>query len=843
MKLDPSCKRCPLHLASRNVCVGPEGPNPVSPRVVFVTGVPGWDREPRALLRAACEEYGIEDYCITPVVKCEVPGQRNPYVREMRACSGYLAHQLAKWSPDVVVPLGNTALQALTNQKGITKYAGRVLDDGPYVLLPMLHPSAIVRDERKMPEFETGFAALKTHLEGEKVSHRYKYRDRRATEERLIDMIDGTGPFSIDLETTALNPRFGQIRTFAICEEEGEAWWAQWDDGLRDLLADLLTSGRPMIAHNAVFEVKWLLWHVIRPSGRDWRTVRWPVEDSLLLHHLIHEEPPHNLSVLAKMHTSIGGYDDEMELFKISNEEAYKTVPITVLGNYNAGDADACFRLQKVFRKRIAKHDRKQPGLGLADLYWEITEPSIWVVAHCELHGRKFDVTKASELHKELLAEEEEALHYMLNHKEVKQYEKDHAAAVAHAASERETLAAQLRFARKEKQAGMVEALVKAREQHDKAAPKPLQAWGGYPEGTWNPNSNTQLPDLLFNRLKTPVRATTDGGAPSAAEKHLVPVQDHHPFIPVYLKWKKANTLRQRYLEKRLLPYVRKDGFVYGSYLIHGTGTGRWSSSDPNLQNIAPRLKDLFVSRFPGGSILEADFSQLELRLVAWASHCEPLLEAFRKGEDVHLKTANGICREKFGRDANGKEERKLFGKTPNFGLTYCAGPQQFAVIGGLSLKDATDIREMWLDLYWQIPAYMKKSQRIVERTGEIQGFLGRVRRLRDHDHYDTGKKFHALLAGSNFPIQNLAAELNAWAFARAAAEIARRGMESLPLGATHDSMTFDCPPDEVYKVGEICRYWMTDAIALRFPWLDIAMGSDPEAGPTWGSMVALETA
>lgn len=841
MNLDSSCKRCPLHLSARNVCVGPEGPNPSTPRVVFVTGTPGWDREPRALLRHACEEYGIEDYCLTSVVKCELPTDRNPYKKEMRACTGYLATQLMKWQPDVVVALGNIALEALTGQTGISKVAGRFIEGGPYLILPMYHPSAITRDERKLPEFETGFQALRSRLLGEKPAHQYEYLEFTAAVDRLEAMASGKGLYSVDLETTSLNPRFGQIRTVSFCEADGKAWWTQWGSALEEHVYNLLMSGRPMIAHNAVFEVKWLLWKVVRRFHPSWRTVRWPVEDTLLLHHLLHEDPPHNLSLLAKLHTSIGGYDDEMELFKATNPDAYRTVPISLLGNYNAGDADACFRLQSVFRQRMAKHDRKHGDPTLADLYWEVTEPSVWVVAHCELHGRKFDTTLAGELHKALLAEEREALDYMLNHSEVKAYQKDRKKQVKAANRDRKELAAQIKAARKAQDKDYLEELVAARTQHDKMAPKPLKSWGDYPEGTFNPNSSEQLSELLFTRLRTPVRATTDGGAPSSAEKHLLPVQDHHPFIPVYLTWKKANTLRQRYLEKRLLPYVCKDSFIYGTYMIHGTGTGRWASRDPNLQNVAPRLKDLFTSRFEDGVILEADFSQLELRLVAWASNCDPLLEAFLKGEDVHLKTAHGICQQKFGREAKDKEERKKYGKTPNFGLTYCAGPNQFAVIGGLSLEEAKEIREFWLDLYWPIPQYMKKMQRHVERHGWIRGYFGRMRRLKDYDSHDRKKQIHALLAGSNFPIQNLAAELNAWAFARAAAEIAGRGMESLPLGATHDSMTFDCPAHEAVEVGRICRYWMTEAIAVRWPWIGIAMGSDPEAGRTWGSMVEME--
>ena len=842
MKLDTNCSRCGLRAIAQSVCAGPVGPNPVDPKIVFVTGTPGWDREPRALLQLACEEYGIKDFAITSVVKCRVTTERKVYVKEMRACSGYLAHQLATWKPKVVVALGNVALQALTGMTGITKVAGRLMEDGPYTILPMFHPSAIVRDERKMGEFETGFQTLASFVKGETSVVQYDHLRKAEALARLRSMAmrGDAPPYAIDLETTSLNPRFGQIRTFAICEEDGEAWWAVWDPDFRAPMRRLLQSGRTMRAQGAVFEVKWLLANCFAYASdtyfTDWRTVRWDIEDSLLYHHLIHEDPPHRLSVLAKLHTAIGGYDDEMEMFKAVNPDAYKTVPLSVLGNYNAGDADACFRLCDTFLEKIRAHDAKYGEPTLEGLYEEHTEPCIWTVAHCELFGRKFDREAAGLLHAELLQEEAEGMRVMLADPAVVSYQKRRANLRKEWVAERERLCALRDSVKGEAKAPHRQAI----KDWDAAEEKRLSAWGDYPEGTFNPNSHLQLVDLLFGRLRTPVRETTDGGSPSAAEKHLTPVQDHHPLIPVYLTWKKANTIRQRYLEKRLLPFLESDGFIYGSYMLHGTQTGRWASKDPNLQNVTPRLKALFVSRFVNGQILEADSSQQELRLVAWASECTPLLEAFANGDDVHQKTADGICQEKFGRDAVGKDERKKFGKTPNFGLTYCAGPKQFSVISGLEIEEAKEIRELWLDLYAPIPKYMRKMQRVVERTGKIRGYLGRMRRLHDYDHKDRGRQIHALLAGSNFPIQNLAAELNAWAFARASAEVAREGMQSVPLGATHDSMTFDCPTDEVEQVGSICQYWMSEAIAIRFPWLTIAMKGDVEAGPSWGSMEPL---
>jgi DNA polymerase I-like protein with 3'-5' exonuclease and polymerase domains len=140
----------------------------------------------------------------------------------------------------------------------------------------------------------------------------------------------------------------------------------------------------------------------------------------------------------------------------------------------------------------------------------------------------------------------------------------------------------------------------------------------------------------------------------------------------------------------------------------------------------------------------------------------------------------------------------------------------------------------------------MNSVQRKAERDGWVKGFMGRIRRLPDaqlevpawkRDTPEAKRKVHAKLAASNFPIQNLGSELNAWAFARATLEIQAAGMKAVPLGATHDSMTFDAPAHEVQAVVRIGQRWMVQEIAKRFDWIGVPLAADPEAGPSWGEM------
>lgn len=865
MPRNANCTLCPLHLSARTVCLPPRGTNLTNPRVVFVgdgptevedeTGQP-FGGDPGKLLDMALREYGITDYAITYAVRCKPPvggdgRPRKPYVKEMRACAPYLAEELAAWKPQIVVPLGNVALSAIAGvDGGILKHAGRVMGDLslPFKVFPIMHPALILRDNTYLGEFEGCFRALQRLMDN-KESTIPQYR-RLSTDEAIAEIAAIIGNpdirrWALDFETTGFNPRFDSIRTFSICTKSKEAWWVEWDPKLIPALNDLCRSGKTMVSQNAVFEVRWLLWNVIRamdPKG--WKAVRWDIRDSMLLHHLLDENAPHDLTYLSKTYTDLGGYDDQMNAAMVGDENAYRTIDIPTLGAYNAGDADACFRLERLFTQMLAAEDEKYGPPLLSALYDEVVEPSIFTVAHVELAGRRVDRERVAALHKALLAEEAEAMASMLAHPTVQEFQNQHAQAASLADAKRKRLGDLLRATPKEEK----EAIRERIKRFEKVREKPLAAWGSYPEGTFNPNSANQVTELLFDFLKVPVIGFTDSKEPSAAEKFLRPVEAAHPFVGVYLKWKKANTLRQRYLENRIIPNIAADGYIYASYLIHGTETGRWSSSNPNMQNIAPRLKPIFTSRFPGGKIVEIDFSQLELRLIAWATGCKFMLEAYRRGEDLHVNFATKVLK----RPPKDKEERKRKGKTPNFGLAYCASPRRFSLEYGVPLDEAEELHRIWHETNVEVQPWMTSVQRKAERDGWVKGFLGRIRHLPDaqlevpygqRDNPDAKKKIHAKMAASNFPIQNLGGELNSWWFARATLELQRMGLKAVPLGATHDSGTFDCPAHEEETVIRVAVRWMTEEIHKRFPWIGVPLVADPESGPSWGEMKAVTLA
>jgi uracil-DNA glycosylase family 4 len=808
MLRDPDCSLCPLHAGVRTRCVGVHG-SP-APEVLFVGEAPGAEEDDRGLpfvgpagqlLRQAIEVFGISEhaYAITNAVKCRPPENRTPRVGEVNACFAYLDAEIRALRPKVVVTLGNVALHALTGVRGVTKVAGRPMtfEDRPYIVFPILHPSAVLRVPANKASFETQFQLLKTYLQRGGVAPTLDYErvDSWEAARRLNEIAEKRATFAIDFETTGLNPKFGSIVTCAISTGD-RSWWFEWPTArtglpvalgvLRLAFHNALVKRKcPMVAHNAVFEVKWVLQHILAPlvggALKDLRRIRWPVVDTMLLHHLLDENVPHHLDYCAATLTDMGGYSDTVDAL-VAAGTPHHEIPLSTLGPYNAADADVTWRIYQIMRPQISEDS------CLERVWVDIVRKTIWSVAWAELYGRHIDLDRVESLRAELMLKER-------------------------------TLRARI----------MSDPVVLRYTAARTKAQNPL------PKGEFNPDSPAQIADVVFRYLKIPKVGKTDSGEPSVRAAYLEPFRKTEPFLDVYLDWKEAQTLLTKYLDKQIRALVKPDGFLYGSYLIHGTVTGRLASREPNLQNFAPVLRETIVSRFPGGQIVEADYSQLELRLMAFAAGCAPLLEAYRLGQDVHRLTASKITGKPIGEVT--KDERQNLGKRPNFALLYGASPRRFHMEFGVPLEEAERISEAWHAAYPEVSRFLRHIHRDVMASGSLRSRMGRIRRLPEALSANESIRHKALLMASNFPIQSLGADLTTISMNAVVDRIAASGMDSIVLGSTHDSITLDCPPGEVDAVARMLRTIMVDETAERFPWLTVPLDIEVKAGPSWGTM------
>lgn len=829
------CTLCDLSKTCRSVCLPPAGAKTGPVDILFVGGAPAidddredqaWVSESGVLLRMALKEYGLDKYrwAATSAVRCKPPeteeGEvRDPSVREIKACSPYLAEAIKAYKPRFIVPMGNVALRAVIGKTGITKWLNREIPhDSGAVVFPMFAPGAVLNDESKKGQFEAGFQVLKRLLAG-KPSGVTHLVEARVTVDEAIAAIDQMivlaaetatpdAPFgvAIDFETSAakgfetfepavFNPKTAEIKTCALAYREapGEEpipLWFTWPTDkaelsrLRTALTRLLLSKATLVPFNAVFEVRWLLWKVLIPKLGEVEAAKfvWRVEDPMLFHHLWDENSPHGLDVVAAQYTDMGGYDNEVALL-VADGMSYDEIPLDTLGAYNAGDALATLLAWEVLRSKVAR----DPGLWRA---WTTTiKDAIITVAWCELHGRKIDFARMASLKAETSEKIDVSLATVNDSPLVNRY-------------------------------------VEAREKSD----RPLRG------GAFNPASPEQVADILFKMLRLPVLGKTETGAPSTKADYVRPFESRDPFIKAYLSYKGYAKVLEKLTEVE--GYTAPDGFVYGSYLLHGTVTGRLSSSNPNLQNFAETSRVVVVSRWPDGVILEADYSQLELRLVAEASDCGPLLRAFREKKDPHRVTAALM----FGIDEEAvTKDQRYLGKTGNFLLTYGGGPRRLMISAGLSEDDAQFVYKAFHRAYPEIGRWMRDVHRGANASGVVRSVTGRLRRLPDAQSYTVGLRRKAEREAGNFPIQNLGSDLNTWAVNRVRKLCAHKGLRAVTLGLTHDSGTYDVPRLEVPRLAGMIRTVMTvQAPEAVYPSLSVPLEVEIKAGPTWGSLVPL---
>ena len=352
-----------------------------------------------------------------------------------------------------------------------------------------------------------------------------------------------------------------------------------------------------------------------------------------------------------------------------------------------------------------------------------------------------------------------------------------------------------------------------------------------YAEPGFNPDSPKQLSHLLFEKLKLTGSKKTTSGQWSTDEKTLSKLVGAHPIIATILEYRACTKLKSTYVDK-LPTLIDEESRVHTTFAQAFTETGRLSSSDPNLQNIpvrterGKRIREAFVARDADHVLVSADYSQIELRLMAAFSRDEAMLEAFRHGEDIHRDTASRVYDVM---PAFVTPEQRAACKMVNFGIIY--GISAFGLSQRLKIprKEAADLIETYFKLYPRIKAYGADAIESARAKGYAETALGRRRTLRDISSRNATARQAAERDAMNTPIQGSAADLIKVAMVRIDAALRAAGLRSKMVLQIHDELVFDCPKDEAEAVKAIARREMTSALDFGVP-LDVGIGE----GPNW---------
>jgi DNA polymerase-1 len=345
----------------------------------------------------------------------------------------------------------------------------------------------------------------------------------------------------------------------------------------------------------------------------------------------------------------------------------------------------------------------------------------------------------------------------------------------------------------------------------------------------FNIGSNPQLAQVLYEKLGLPILKKGKTG-PSTDQEVLEKLSEQHPLPAELLEYRSISKLKSTYLDT-LPQLVGRDGRIHTTYHQAATATGRVSSSDPNLQNIPVRtelgreIRRAFIAE-PGHQLVSADYSQVELRLLAHIAEDPVLIDAFLHDEDIHSRTAAEIFNTT--PDKVDRDQRRV-AKTVNFGIAYGLSPHGLSTRLSIGVEEARDIIERYFTRYAGIRRYLEDTVAQARRTGYVETMFGRRRLMADLLSRNRQVAQAAERAAINMPIQGTAADLIKKAMLEVDAALKKQNLSTLMLLQVHDELLFEAPDAEVEQVKELAKRCMSQVATLKVP-LKVDVG----AGKTW---------
>lgn len=619
------------------------------------------------------------------------------------------------------------------------------------------------------------------------------------------------------------------------------------------------------IAFNLKFEYRWLRRYGITMRGR--------LFDAMLAKYLLDENPPSDLkSTVNRMLPEFAGYEDEVVKL-VSVNRGWANIPLETLSEYCCLDCDLTLRLMLIFERKLIKKN-------FYNLFRNMCMMQTRVLAESESMGMLIDKPYLVKIEKEQRKQIEKNRKALLSHKKIKKFQKWRLK--KHIKNLIKNTKKEIKGIRKgEIEFKNPEAAIRGREQKlSRYIAGELVTKKEQIDEEVNFNSPDQMIELLFNSPKgfnfDIIKYTKDKKTkqftdrPSTDEEVLLELKlkDKSGFIDNLLSHRELTKLHSTYMVG-ILEKLTKENTLHCNYRIHGTVTGRLSSRNPNFQNF-PRsttsglIKKMFVPP-PGHLIMEIDYSQAELRVVAEIANDKAMIDIFKRGYNIHVATAcksvGALDRydevKNILKDENHPEEPewtrlKKRAKVINFGILYQQSAVQLA--GTLSepghpvsKEDAQRFKDEWLDMYPGVKKWFKKQEEFVKEHGYVYNIFGRKRRLESIWSNDRGVIGKAIRDAINAPIQGAASDFTQLSMVTIFDKI-MRGEITLttdkrylaPAYTVHDSIGFYVMPKFIHTglppMIEICSNPDTKKY-FGFEMKKVNMKMSAEVGTTWGGL------
>jgi DNA polymerase-1 len=346
------------------------------------------------------------------------------------------------------------------------------------------------------------------------------------------------------------------------------------------------------------------------------------------------------------------------------------------------------------------------------------------------------------------------------------------------------------------------------------------------------------LAEILFDRLKLPAPRRRSGKSRSTSVDVLEELAASHELPRRVMEYRELSKLKSTYADALPKLIDARTGRLHTRLSQTGAATGRLSSSSPNLQNIPVRtelgrkIRAAFAAA-PGNFLLSADYSQIELRLLAHFSRDPVLLDAFRRGEDIHARTASEVLGVA---PLLQTAEHRRAAKIINFGIVYGLSPFGLAQQLGISQKEAAQFINDYFSRLRAVKAYLDRQVDDVRRSGETRTLFGRMRPIHEINSPQPALRNFAERTAVNTPLQGTAADIIKLAMIELDRRLTAEGFRSRMILQVHDELLFEGPRDEMKRLGELVKPAMEKSYGWQGPLL-VPLIVEMKAGPNWRDM------
>ena len=591
--------------------------------------------------------------------------------------------------------------------------------------------------------------------------HHYQCVKTQMERSLLVNTLMRQKSVCFDTETTGLDAISASLVGIAFSWQAGTGYYVPISENELER-NEILTDLAPFFASESIEKVGQNLKYDIKVMHQHGIAVKGPLFDTMLAHYIINPDMRHNMDVLSETYL---GYRPKpiSDLIgkKGKNQGSMHNVPLDQQTEYAAEDADITWQLKEHFEQELGKNEQR-------DLLHNIELPLIRVLAAMELAGISLDVP-------------------YLN-----------------------TMSTQL-------------------EQEAQALTQRIFDQAGE---TFNLASPKQLGPILFDKLKLVDKPKkTKTGQYSTAEEVLSTLAKNHPIVADILEWRSVQKLNNTYVSALPQDVNPRSNRVHTVYNQAVAATGRLSSNHPNLQNIpirTPRgqqVRKAFVAKDDNHVLMAADYSQIELRIIASLSEDPSMVAAFNNNEDIHAATAAKV----FGVPlADVSREQRSQAKTVNFGIIY--GVSAFGLSNQTTLNrtEAKNLIDTYYENYPKLKAYMNEQVDFAREHGYVATVLGRRRYLKDINSRNAVVRGAAERNAINAPIQGSAADIIKIAMLHIYKRMQTEQLESKMLLQVHDELVFECPKAELDTLTQLVQTEMENAYALQVPLtVDIGVGQN----------------